>query len=197
LGNAVGPTVKLSGKGDWSAGHSVNFDSLKVALGDATASFSGTAARDGLSGSFAAAVGELSRFAAIAGRPLAGQADVKASGTATAGGAFDLKLDGEATDLAIGIATLDPLMKGATRVAGGIARHNGGFAFDDLKISNDRVTANLNGSYGSPALDLTVAASIADLKLVTPRATGAASLNAHLTGSLAAPQVEAQAKART
>ena len=47
------------------------------------ASFAGTATREELSGSFAAAVGDLSRFAALAGRPLAGQVDVKATGTAT------------------------------------------------------------------------------------------------------------------
>ena len=80
-----------------------------------------------------------------------------------------------------------------TRIEGGIARREDGFAFDALKLSNDRVTAEVTGSFAEPALDLAVSASVADLALVTPRASGAASVTAQLTGSRDAPQVEAEA----
>src|SRR5262249_3078676 len=116
LREVVGSGVKLTGKGAWSAGQPVNIDNLQLALGDASASFAGTATRDALSGAFAAAVGDLSRFAALAGRELGGQADVKATGTATLAGAFDLKVDGETTDLRLGLPTVDPLLKGGTTV---------------------------------------------------------------------------------
>ncbi len=193
LRDAIGATLRLSGAGSWAAGAPVTVDSLQLALGGASASFSGTATREELSGSFAAAIGDLSRFAVLAGRQLAGQAEVKATGTATTAGAFDVKLDGETTDLALGIAALDPLLKGATRIEGGVARRDGGLVFDGLKLSNERAVADLSGSLGDPALDLNVNARVADLALVTPRAKGAASVTAHLTGSRAAPQVEADA----
>ena len=80
-----------------------------------------------------------------------------------------------------------------TRIEGGIARREDGFAFDALKLSNDRVTAEVTGSFADPALDLAVSASIADLALVTPRASGAASVTAKLSGSRDAPKVEAEA----
>ena len=78
-----------------------------------------------------------------------------------------------------------------------MARRDGGFVFDALKISNGRATAEVDGSYADPALDLAVAATISDLALVTPRASGAASLNARLTGTRSAPQVDAQMQRAT
>ena len=162
-------------------------------MAGAGASFSGTATADELSGSFAVAAGDLTRFAALAGRPLAGQAEMKAEGTASRDGTFDLNLDGESTDLALGIAALDPLLKGETKIAGGVARRDGGLVFDGLKTSNGRATADVDGSYADPAIDLTVAATISDLALVAPRTSGAASLNAKLSGTRSAPQVVADA----
>lgn len=193
LRDAVGSSVRVSGTGSWSAGLPVTIEALSVALANSTASFAGTATREALDGSFAASIGDLSRFAALAGRGLAGSAELKATGTATTAGAFDLKLDGATTDLALGIATLDPLFQGATRIEGGIAWRDGGFVFETLKLSNDRATTELSGSFGDPALDLTVSASIADLALVTPRTAGAARINARLSGSRAAPEIEAEA----
>ena len=81
-------------------------------------------------------MGDLTRFAALAGRPLAGQVDVKAEGTASRDGAFDLKLDGESTDLALGIATLDPILKARRRSPAAWRGATAALVFDALKISN-------------------------------------------------------------
>ena len=51
----------------------------------------------------------------------------------------------------------------------------------------------LNGTLADPAIDMSVAASVADLSLVTERAAGAAKITAHVTGSRDAPKVEAEA----
>ena len=75
----------------------------------ASATFAGTATREVVDGTFAASISDLSRFGAIAKRPLAGGIDLQARGSATTKGMFDLTLDGTATKLAIGVATLDPL----------------------------------------------------------------------------------------
>ena len=127
-------------------------------------------------------------------RPVKGQADLKATGTVTTAGAFDLKLDGESTDLSVGVAALDPLLKGATKIEGGVARRDAGLVFDALRIASERATVlQVSGSYAPAALEMTVAATLADLALVTPRASGAARVEAKLSGLPDAPKVEAQA----
>ena len=112
LRDAIGASVKLNGAGSWSAGQPVDIDNLQVTMPGASATFAGTATREIVDGTFAASIGDLSRFGAIAGRPLAGGVDLQARGSATTSGMFDLTLDGTATKLALGIAALDPLLGG-------------------------------------------------------------------------------------
>ena len=193
LRDALGPTFEARGTGSWSAGRPVAFEGLSVILTGATANFSGTADRSGLSGDFAASVIDLSRFSDLAGRALEGRAELKAKGSAGADGALDLKLGGTTTDLSLGIAMLDPLLAGATKLSGGLARNDQGFRFDNLVLVNERASAELNGSLSDPAIDMSVAASVADLSLVTERAEGTAKITAHVTGSRDAPKVEAEA----
>ncbi len=191
---AIGPEVQLAADGSWSAGGPVDVENAQLVIGDAAVSFMGAATAAGLDGRYGVIVSELSRFAALAGRPLAGGARVEATGTATAAGQFDLVLDGETVDLALGVAALDPLIAGATTVRGGVARDgDGGLAFDGLALANDRMSAEVNGAVTGPELDLNVAADVADLSLVTERAEGAASVSAALSGTSAAPRVEAEA----
>ncbi len=193
LRDALGPTFAASGSGSWSAGQPIAFKNLGALLTGATAAFTGTATSDALDGNFAATVMDLSRFSRLAGRSLGGRAEIKAKGSASLGGALDLKLDGETTDLSLGIAALDPLVTGATKLTGGLARSDQGFRFDKLTLANERVSAELNGSLSDPAIDLNVSASVADLSLATPRAAGAAKITARVTGSRDAPKVEAEA----
>ncbi len=193
LGTALGRTFKANGAGSWRAGNPARLDDLNVILTGATANFAGTATKDALSGDFAASVIDLSRFSALAGRQLGGRAELKASGMAGTDGAFDLKLDGATTDLALGIAALDPLLKGATKLSGGAARSGAALRFTDLTLANDRMSAELNGTLADPAIDMAVKASVADLSLVTDRASGAAKIDARVTGTRAAPEVSAEA----
>lgn len=58
-------------------------------------------------------VRDLSRYAALAGQPLAGAVNLEANGVLLSDGMrFDLNLSGETQDLATGIARLDPLLDG-------------------------------------------------------------------------------------
>ncbi|HWT30119.1 MAG TPA: hypothetical protein VN240_03745, partial [Propylenella sp.] len=194
LAAALGPTVRVSSSGSWSAGRPVTFESLDAVLTGATASFAGTATAAELQGRFSFGAADLSRLAGLADRQLAGRAQLQATGSLrTDGGAFDLQLDGEATALELGIATLDPLLAGTSRIQGGIARSEAGFRFDRFSVANERVTANVTGSFADPELDLAVEASVADLSTFSPRAAGQARLSARVTGTTAAPRVEAEA----
>jgi len=193
LRDALGPTFKANGAGSWSAGRPVGIDSLNLVLTGATASFSGTATTQGLDGDFAASVIDLARFSTLAGRSLGGSTNLKASGSAATGGTLDLNLDGMTSDLKLGVAALDPLLVGATKLSGGLARNESGFSFNRLTLANDRASAELNGTLADPAIDMNVTASVADLSLITDRAEGAAKVTAHLSGSREAPKVEASA----
>ena len=193
LSDAIGPSVGLSGNGSWVAGQPVAIENVQIALDGASASFAGMATHRQLDGTFSAAVGDLARFALLVVRPVKGQADLKATGTVTTAGAFDLKLDGESTDLSVGVAALDPLLKGATKIEGGVARRDAELVFDTLRIASDSTVLQVSGSYAPAALEMTVAATLADLALVTPRASGAARVEAKLSGLPDAPKVEAQA----
>jgi translocation and assembly module TamB len=190
---AVGSNMRITAEGAWSAGQPVAVANLQLVLDDAAASFAGTATADALDGSFGATLSDLSRFAGLAGRTLAGSAQLKANGTATTAGLFDLQLDGQTVDLALGIGALDPMLAGSTSLRGGVARSEDGLTFNDLALANERVNAKINGSFAEPALDLSVTADVADLSLVTDRAAGKAHISAALSGTSDAPRVEAEA----
>jgi translocation and assembly module TamB len=195
LAVALGPTLDLTAAGAWAAGQPVTFESLQAVLTGASASFAGTANAVGLDGRIGLAVTDLKRLAGLAGRPLAGGTDLTATGSVSFAGAFDLRLDGTARDLGLGIAALDPLLAGETRIIGGLARAGSDIRADGLTLTAERASAELSGSLAAAALDLTISASLADLAAVTPRASGAASLTARVTGTQQAPRVEAEATA--
>ncbi|MGH6922955.1 MAG: translocation/assembly module TamB domain-containing protein, partial [Propylenella sp.] len=72
-------------------------------------------------------------------------------------------------------------------------RSEEGISFDNLVLSNDRMSAEVNGAFAEPNLDLTVGADVADLSLVTERAAGRAHVAAKLAGTTVAPRIEAEA----
>ena len=148
---ALGSMVRVMASGSWSAGMPVGFNNLEAVLAGATAGFSGTASATGLDGRFTLSSTDLGRFAELARRPIAGMAQLQATGTVTRTGDFDLKLEGETTDLKLGIGQLDPLLAGATRISGGAARAAGAFRFDQLAVSNAQANATVSGSYADPA----------------------------------------------
>lgn len=191
LKDAVGASAILDGSGQWSAGQPANVEKLALVLGDAAVGFSGTAAREAISGAFTVSADALSRFADLAGRPdLAGRARIEATGRVGADATFDLKLDGETGDLALG-SPLDGLLKGATQIAGGVVRTAEGFAIDGLKLTNAQSRLEATGSLAGETLDLKAQADVTDLALVTPRAKGSVHIDAAVSGTTSAPQVEA------
>ena len=193
LGAAIGSDLRLAAEGSWAAGAPIALSDLHIVLDDAAASFAGSATAEALEGSFGVTVSDLSRLAGLAGRVLAGGVQVEAEGTLGSDGGFDLKLSGEAFDLALGVAALDPLLAGATTLAGRVARDDAGLSADDLAFSNAAMTAEVNGAFAGPALDLSVSANLADLSLVTERAAGEARISAELSGTGDAPRVQAEA----
>ena len=192
LTDAVGTAATLRGVGAWQSGSPVAVESFEAALSGAAASFSGNATATELTGKFAASVFDLRRFAGVAGRPLSGTAEVNAEGRVSTSGNVDLAITGSTGDLDLGVAPLDPLLRGATRIAGRVSRSGEGFAFENLSLDNDRADLAVSGTLGD-ALDLSVTAGVADLSLATPRAAGSVQVSASVSGPRAAPNVELEA----
>lgn len=102
---------------------------------------------------------DISRFSGVAKRPLSGAAALSLSGEgALLGGAFDVRLEGETTDLGTGVPQLDPLLKGRSTLRAAAHRDETGTTIDTLLVENAgarmRASGNLSGAAGAMALDL-------------------------------------------
>jgi translocation and assembly module TamB len=160
----------------------------------ATASFTGRASLSAVAGTVAVDVADLAPFADLTGRPLGGAAAGSADVASTAPFSnWTVALTGTARDLALGIPQLDGLLRGAATVAGGVTLAAGRWELQDLQVTSPQIGASANGRFGNPEDTLVVRANLADIALIDPRASGAASAVATLTGGLDAMGISAEA----
>jgi translocation and assembly module TamB len=125
------------------------------------------------SGRHAVRIDDIASLSGIAGRELAGAVDVRAEGAVQLNsGGFDLLLDGGATNLVTGVAQLDPLLAGATTLAGRLARDGDGFRTEAFRIANDQVEITSSGRISSTETDIGFEVRLADLGLIDPRVSG-------------------------
>lgn len=192
LSRALGDGFSLDVRGAYAAGAPVTVDIAEIKNPNAAAHFSGTVDGTTLSGRYWLNAADIAPFAGLAGRDLAGAATLEATGTVTAAtGALDLTIRSETTDLSIGSAPADALLAGRTTLTGGVARSTEGLRLRDLKVDNARLTARVDGAYDLEAADLTLAAALADVHVLTDRAAGPLSLTASITGEGRRPAVAA------
>ena len=195
LAAALGDSVSLKGSGRWTNnGQPVDVEILDLALAGGTLGFKGRASWDGLSGSYQVRAGDLSRFAALAKRDLAGAAALNANGAVSFGiKPTRLMINAVTTDLRLGVAQLDGLLAGNTRIVGGVDRSFNTLRFTDLKVDSAQLGARVDGTVTEPSLDLDFDARLLDLKRLSARASGAAEISGRITGSQAAPTVDVTA----
>lgn len=132
------------------------------------------------------AISDLSRYADLAGHPLAGAAALDISGMVLGDGQrFTLSLAGQSDDLSTGNPLLDPLLSGAGQIRANLARLGPQrLRLSDLVLQTDaldlRGMADLR-AIGAARADLT--ARITDMALLDPALSGPADLRL-----LASPQ---------
>jgi translocation and assembly module TamB len=106
---------------------------------------------------------QLSQFSALAGADIRGQAELSVSGTADFGGAFNLRLEGNTTDLEIGIEQADKALVGVTKLDLAVIRDESGTRISGLEITNQQVqatgVADLKTGASEVEFDLTLANS--------------------------------------
>jgi len=185
MADALGGDVAGALGFDWSTDGPFMIPRLSLTLADTRLSGSaeidaGTAAELGdLSAAFdlRLVTADLSRFAGLAGQPLAGGADLAARGQILPlTGGFNIDLSGKAQDLAIGQPRLDPLITGASRIALQASRDTAGTRVDLFEIVT--TGTDLRGraalSSGGSTVDLT--AQLLDAGLILEGISGPASL---------------------
>ena len=143
----------------------------------ATEAEDGTVIEAGLSLDGEAAFEDLSRLAALAGADLSGAARAELSGRIALGGAFDLALTAEGTDIAVGIAPVDELIGGRATVALDAARDLEGTVIRAASVETEALTADVSGTVSEDAADLTLSAALADVSPLVPQLEGPVTLD--------------------
>jgi translocation and assembly module TamB len=112
-------------------------------------------------------------------------------------GSYELALDAQMRSPETGIAALDQLLQGQTRLVG---RTTGIFPdvvrLHDVALTSDVLAARLGGEILPETMDLTASAVIEELARLDARAAGTVELEATLTGPRDAPQADVSGRGR-
>lgn len=185
VGQAVGRAPQGRLQFAWQPGKPVTVDLLSVTSGDAAMVASGEI--DGLAEGFpvtgqaSVRAGDLSRFAGLVGRDLAGAASATLQGNgALLGGAFDVDLAATTDDLQTGEARLDPLLRGRSTLNLSARRTEAGTFLDSLALRGETLAADASGRIDATRGALALSATLDELALAEPRLSGPASIDTEL-----------------
>ena len=179
LARALGEAIEGDATLAWARDAPLDIAGLTLSADDAR--LTGSARVSGLRSGFAVDgtarvdAPDLTRFAALAGRDLAGGAEMRVNGrTVPLSGAFDLTLDAQTRDLALGLTRLDPLLRGAGRVAVKAVRDGDGTRLERLELTAPAATLQASGRLDPASGELQLTAQLSDVAMVAPRLSGAA-----------------------
>ena len=165
LAAALGSAVSLGADLLWRDGQPVDVSNFVLDTKGLVLSGAGTV--DGLDsavfvqGAVQARVADLSRFSAIAGQPLSGGLRADLNGhAALLTGAFDLVLAAVATDLGIGIATIDAALSGESRLEVSAIRNEEGLTLRAATVTANGGEAEASGLVATGKSDLQFKAAL-------------------------------------
>ena len=120
---------------------------------------------------------DLRRFSGLAGTPLEGAVSLEAVGSVTPfSGVFDLAIEGEGTELRLSQPRIDPLLEGKSRLDILARRNESGLTIDRFTLSNDHLSAELEGKLSSEGSVLELEAAIAETGRISHQLSGPATL---------------------
>lgn len=136
---------------------------------------------DRVSGKIALDVAKLEGYAALAQRSLAGKINLKAEGQADlASGAMAVIADVTGSDLAVGMAEVDRLLRGESRVWANVSRSGAGvWSVARLDAHTPELDVIVRNNDTGQAGQLTAKASLRDVGLLVPGLNGPASFKGH------------------
>lgn len=186
LQHAIGEQVTLRSHISTIGSDALRLDNLNLQGADYAATgqvaFSGFS--DGLqvSADLKFNANDLKRFSSLSGQNLQGAANLQAKLAVTPlSGAFDIEMQAETRELAIGQADVDPLIAGQTQLALHMGRDEGGVWIKEFALNGQQIRADVVGDLSSENGKLQISARLRDLGLVLPQLPGAVTLDADLT----------------
>ncbi|MHA3979661.1 translocation/assembly module TamB domain-containing protein [Halovulum sp. GXIMD14794] len=193
LAQALEGALNLHVDAAWNAGEPVVLKDTTVQVGTVELVLNGEASEAGFNGRLRIDAEDMAHFAALADRDLGGSLNAVVEGQVDPlNGSFDLLLDGQAVDLALGVPQLDPLLQGETVLAGGLGRSEEGIRARDFRIENPELSLRADGIYAALGSDFSFTAALSDLGLVTEQASGAVRFEANATGGVDGLQMTAE-----
>jgi translocation and assembly module TamB len=189
LAKAIGPAITGSANGVWTersgelqlSGFELKGDAVALT---ASGTMQGPESSFAIDGKINADIADMRRFSAIAGRPLVGQAKAEMSGTGNLlGGTFDLDATIDGTDLGIGQAEVDTLLRGQSRIEASVLRSESGTELQELIVTAATLQATAAGKIASAGSDLVANLRFTDLAAMGRQYRGALSAKATLTGT--------------
>ncbi|WP_084032906.1 translocation/assembly module TamB domain-containing protein [Chelativorans sp. J32] len=173
IAEALGREIRFSAGGEWQAGEPLAIDNAELLGNGLAATLSGTMLEFAFRGDIGLRASSIAPFSALASRELSGGVDLTANGEVRPiSGAFDLRLDGTADELRLGIEALDPLLTGQTRLTGRVARTTEGFSAEGFRIASEQMQLTADGTFSSQAADFRFDTTLEDLAVITDRAQG-------------------------
>lgn len=177
LAQALGTSVDLGANISWINGAPMILSDLNVQSGDVV--LTGGASAQTAEGrlnvvlDLAAVTRNLQRFAAIAGQPLSGSADLGITGQAEAlSGAFDLAISGSAQDLRVADGVPPELFAGETLLSAQVVRDETGLDLRDLRLENAELSLTADASLSSGDTSATTRFELQNVGLFTEILSG-------------------------
>lgn len=131
-----------------------------------------------------ASVRDLSVFTGLAGRTLAGAAEVSLAGQAAIlGGTFDASVEGRTEDLSIGETRIDALLRGTTLLNVEVARDLDGIDLSVFRLGSPVARITAEGVIRSAGTRLNLSAALDDGTLLLPGLDGRHSLSVIAEGN--------------
>ncbi|WP_420960350.1 translocation/assembly module TamB domain-containing protein [Brucella sp. IR073] len=173
IAKALGGTIRLTADGAWQAGTPVRLSKAEIAGNGLSVWLTGDIKDYVFNGETTVKAESIAPFSALAGRDLAGRLDLKANGTIKPlSGAFDLTLNGDANGMRVSNEVVDRIIAGETRLTGGVARGENGLTARDFRIGNPQSEITANGTFSSKSADFDFGVALADLALLSEKASG-------------------------
>lgn len=122
---------------------------------------------------------DFARFSRISGQDLSGTGRLRITGQARPfDGAFEGRIAADTRDLGIGIAQVDPLLRGQTALTMSLARDESGTRLDAFDLTGDQVGASGSAEITANSASGGIDATIFDLSLLAPDLTGSGAFSA-------------------
>jgi len=135
-------------------------------------------------GSVDARYRDLSRLSALAGRDLGGDAAFRISGQIRPlGGEFDAVGSVQGTDITLGVAEVDNLLRGGSTIEFAVGRSMQGTFLRQLDVTARALSASVKGKLASDGSDLSAKLQFDDLSVLGARYGGSLAADARFTGT--------------